>query len=101
MPGRANWTWTHRVCRAHRTVGTNRTCCGRCCERAHPARAAEMASRARVEERRIRLDDVRGQAIAAVIRAVVSAPALGLSDEQRREGLSIAARELPWLGAPT
>lgn len=58
-----------------------------------------MAAKAGVEERRIQLEQGSAELMAAVIRAVLDATELALSEGQRQTGLRIAAAQLRSLAA--
>lgn len=54
-----------------------------------------------IEERRIKLAEDQGSMIADVLRRMLDDPTLGLSDEQKRVGRSLAVRELRALSSAT
>lgn len=63
-------------------------------ERQHLAQVAVHASKAGVEERRLRLEEERGRIVADVFRAVFNDPELGLEPDRRSQAMSVAGRHL-------
>lgn len=69
-------------------------------ERGHLTQVAVAAAKAGVEERRVAMEQERGQLIADLIRAVAGDPELGLEPARRRVMLTVAARHLRGLAGP-
>jgi len=63
-------------------------------ERRHLADVALSASKAGVEERRVRIEEDRAQMVGRVFKDVFSSPELGLTPQKRTAALELAGRHL-------